>query len=233
MGKAANQGPFISGSAVTLLCFVSGATDVLSYLTLGRIFTSAMTGCTALLVIAIINTKYRKALRAGLSLFSYTLGGAVATLLQPRAEDQANQPFALRRLLIAEALLLAAYCIVAALAHHPAKPAIRDPLVVLSALAMGIQAVAARQTHEKGITTVVLNITITSIIVALTKGTTGRGHHPMTRHTALQLTVLASYATGAALTAGALTEHWFPGDLLPLAGILATLTLYFRKSNQT
>lgn len=232
MGSGGERGTWVAGSAVTLLCFVSGATDVLSYMTLGRIFTSAMTGCTAVLFVALISLKYQKAIRAGLSLLSYAVGGAVATLLQPRQDRRADEPVVLRRLLVAEAVLLTIYCIVAALAPQTMPPDVRDGLVFLSALAMGIQAVTARHIHEKGITTVVLNITITSLIVALTKGATGRGERPVTRHNGLQAIVLAGYAVGAGVSAGALFEHWFAGDLLPLAGVLITLALPFQQNHR-
>ncbi len=219
-----------AGAAVTLMCLTSGATDVLSYLTLGHIFTSSMTGVTALLIIALAVGKRPTAIRAGVSIASYLVGGALAAMLRPpkHAPDSARR--SVRRLLIVEAMLLAVYCVIAASAPHPVTGALRDILIVLSAMTMGIQSVAARQTHEQGITTVVLNTTMTSIVVALTERGSGRRSKPLSAHFGLKIIAIAGYVTGAAVVAAALVNHWFAADLVPLAATCVALALYLRRS---
>jgi uncharacterized membrane protein YoaK (UPF0700 family) len=212
------------------MSLTSGATDVLSYLTLGHVFTSSMTGVTALLIIALAEAKRPTAVRAGISIASYLAGGALAAMVRPpkHAPDSARR--SVRRLLSVEAVLLATYCLIAANAPQGAMGGLRDVLIVLSAMTMGIQSVAARQTHERGITTVVLNTTMTGIVVALTERCSGRRTQPLSAHFGLKLLAIMGYATGALVVAGTLMNHWFAADLVPLAATCAALSLYLRPS---
>jgi uncharacterized membrane protein YoaK (UPF0700 family) len=221
-----DQGNRIAGTAVTLLCFASGATDVLSYLTLGHIFTSAMTGVTALLLIALVGQKFPTAIRAAVSLFSYMLGGAMAVLLRSRVEHKIRNPSAMRRLLACEVFMLGSYCFISAVVSHPLLGIARYSLIFLSALAMGIQAVIARDIHESGITTVVLNITLTSIVIGLTQWACRREVDHVPGRNKLQMLVVLAYAIGAAGAAVGLRTHAVDSDILPLAAVLITLVLY-------
>jgi uncharacterized membrane protein YoaK (UPF0700 family) len=72
-----------ASASALLLCLGAGATDILSYLTLGKIFTSAMTGCAALLFVKATGGDFSTALRAALALASYLAGCALAVALQP------------------------------------------------------------------------------------------------------------------------------------------------------
>ncbi|GBR75233.1 YoaK family protein [Acidiphilium acidophilum] len=226
MEQAAADNAGIAGTGVTLLCFASGATDVLSYLTLGHVFTSAMTGCMALFCLTLINRKFAAASRAGASLLSYAVGSAAATLLQPRDPAKVRTLPVVRRLLLAETLSLAVYCTVSLLVDHPFAGAARYGLIVLSATAMGIQAVAARDIHERGIITVVLNITITSVVIALTRRLTNRGLAHLPAHNRLQGIVILGYAAGALASAGAFVSGFASPGLLPLAAVLLTLIMF-------
>lgn len=226
MDQAEGGSGFVAGSGVTLLCFASGATDVLSYLTLGHIFTSAMTGCMALLFVAIVAGKRGAAIRAALSLLSYVAGGAVATLLQPGDPDKVQARPVIRRLLVAELVILGLYGVGAALAGHVIAVDVRYGLIFLSALAMGIQAVTARDIHERGIITVVLNITITSVVVALTRRLTHRGLDRLPWHNRLQAIVIVGYALGAAGSGVALVSGVVSPAVLPFAAVLVTLGLF-------
>lgn len=213
----------MAGTGVTLLCFASGATDVLSYLTLGHVFTSSMTGCMALFCLTLVTRKFAAATRAATSLLSYAAGGVAATLLQPREPARAGALFVVRRLLLVETLILAAYCVISVRLGHPATGSTRYGLIVLSALAMGLQAVTARDIHERGIITVVLTITITSVLVALTRRITHRGLNHLPAHNRLQAIVILGYAVGAIASAAGFVSGVISPGLLPFAAVLLTL----------
>jgi hypothetical protein len=111
----------IASTSAVLLCFAAGVTDILSYMTLGSIFTSAMTGCAALFFVKVSAAQYPTAVRAALAICSYLAGCMLAAALQPRDEALVKTPFTLRRLLLAECVLLGMYVIVAAKASAPAR----------------------------------------------------------------------------------------------------------------
>jgi len=222
----------IASASAVILCFVAGTTDVLSYLTLGQIFTSAMTGCAALFFLKATGGHYPAALRAALALASYMLGCALATLLQPREAKEVKSPRTLRNLLLVEVALLLGYCVLAALAAHPATGAARLWLIVISATAMGLQSIVAQDLSEPGISTVVLNPTMTSLGMALTKRMIGQ-ERKLPRDNRLQIFVLIAYAAGALMTAVVIARHVTEVNWVPLVGVAVVLGLYQKVSRST
>ncbi|HEX7389604.1 MAG TPA: DUF1275 family protein, partial [Acidiphilium sp.] len=99
----------IAANAVVLLCFASGATDVLSYVTLGQIFTSAMTGAAALFFINLAGGDGAAAARAAIALASFVAGAAIAAAIQPRDPVRARADRPLCLLLGIEVVLLGIY----------------------------------------------------------------------------------------------------------------------------
>src|ERR671918_41811 len=67
--------------SLVFLSLASGCTDVLSFLRLGNVFTSAMTGNTALLAIALGQGQLFAAMRSLMALIGFIIGIAVATAL--------------------------------------------------------------------------------------------------------------------------------------------------------
>jgi uncharacterized membrane protein YoaK (UPF0700 family) len=212
-----------ASASALLLCLGAGATDILSYLTLGKIFTSAMTGCAALLFVKATGGDFSTALRAALALASYLAGCALAVALQPADSSQVKSPVTLRRLLLLECLLLGVYCCLAL--HGPPQPkgSLRLWLIFISAAAMGVQSIVARDLSEPGISTVVLNPTMTSLAAACANLCLGRTP-TLPRPNRLQIAVLAAYATGALLTAYGL-KHSLSVAFIPLAAALSVLAL--------
>ena len=212
-----------SASAV-LLCLGAGATDVLSYLTLGKIFTSAMTGCAALLFVKAPGGDFPTAMRAALALASYVVGCGLAVGLQPANSDKVKSPFTLRRLLLLECILLGCYCIVAL--HGPARPAgaLLLSLIFISAAAMGVQSIVAQDLSEPGISTGVLNPTMTSLSVACMNVLRGR-EPKLPRPNRLQAIVLGAYAIGALLAAFGVSKDPFAVPYVPLVAALSVLAL--------
>ncbi len=217
--------PRITASAsAVLLCFGAGATDVLSYLTLGKIFTSAMTGCAALLFVKATGGDFPTAMRAALALASYVVGCGLAVALQPADAAQTKSPFTLRRLLLLECILLGCYCILAA--HGAPRPTgvLRLCLIFASATAMGVQSIVAQDLAEPGISTVVLNPTMTSLSTACMNVLRGRVPK-LPRPNRLQAIVLVAYAVGALWTAFGISGDPHAVAYLPLAAGLSVLAL--------
>jgi uncharacterized membrane protein YoaK (UPF0700 family) len=211
--------------SAALLCLAAGATDVLSYMTLGKIFTSAMTGCAALFFVKSSGGDFATATRALLALASYFLGCGIGTMLQPRDPSQMKSPATLRRLLLAECLFLTAYVGLALAGSHPAAGADRYVLIFLSACAMGIQSIIALDLSEPGVSTVVLNPTMTSLGVALTKRLAGR-EPALPGPNRVQIAVLAAYAVGAVLTAFAVRANIHAANALPLLAVAGVLVMF-------
>lgn len=213
-----------ASASALLLCVAAGATDILSYLTLGQIFTSAMTGCAALFFVKSLGGQEAAAARAALALASYLAGCMLAAALQPAGDTRVKTPLTLRRLLAAESFLLAGYVLIALPPPHPAIGATRLVLIAMSATAMGVQSIVARDLSEPGISTVVLNPTMTSLGLALARFILGRTR-PLPRPNRLQLLVLVAYAAGALTAALGVKAHLLETSLLPLLTVLAVLAL--------
>lgn len=219
-GNAAPEPTFGRKEALlALLAMASASSDVLSFLVFHQVFTSAMTGNTALLGSALGQGQAPAAAHAAVALGSFIGGVAIGTL----AAGEGRQSRALALVLALEALCLTLF---AALWYSLARPADGGsayPLILLSALAMGLQIVAARQVNLPGIPTVVVTSTLTSFVVNATLS--ARRGEALPVHAWRQAAIVLSYAAGA-LAAGA-AAALRPGlfALLPLAAVLTALVL--------
>lgn len=183
-----------------------------------------MTGCAALLFVKVTGGHYPTALRAALALASYVVGCALSVGLQPADSRRVKSPYTLRRLLMLECILLGSYCILALHSAAPPAGTLRLCLIFISAAAMGVQSIVARDLSEPGISTVVLNPTMTSLSVACTNLFLGRVTR-LPRPNRLQAFVLAAYAAGALLAAFGISKDPSVVAYLPLAAALSVLAL--------
>ncbi len=204
---------------LALLAFASASTDVLSFLALNEVFTSAMTGTTALLGMALGQGRALAAARALLALLGFVLGVVAGTL----ARGPDDHPRALAAVLGVEALCLGLFAVLWYALDRPAGNAIVYLLIFLSALGMGVQIIAARQVNLPGIPTIVFTSTLASIVMMATDAAARRRPLPVdARH---QGAVFVTYLA-AAVFAGWLASR-NPGVLvlLPLGAVLAALAL--------
>ena len=88
------------------LSLASGCTDVMSFLKLGDLFASAMTGNSALLAIALARGQMLPASRSLTALAGFMLGASLATLTAVPGEAPQNTPRRLRALLLMEIVLI-------------------------------------------------------------------------------------------------------------------------------
>ena len=159
------------------LSFASGCTDVLSFLEFGDVFTSAMTGNTALLAIAIGRDHLLAASHSLTALLGFAVGVMLAAALSGLRDEGQSPRKRLGRLLLVEHACLggcAALWIASSASFEGGAP---YAIILLSAVSMGIQGVAARVMGSTGISTIVFTSVLISIVTSLTS--------VFTRHTNL------------------------------------------------
>lgn len=211
--------------ALSLLSVGSGSTDVLSFVLLAGVFTSAMTGNTALLGLALGHGQLATAARAVDALVAFLCGVGAGTLLQERTVQER----ALMTVLAAETLCLGLFATVFDVVEQPLHGPVMYPLIFIMATAMGLQSIAARIFNLPGIPTVVFTSTLTSIGRALTLAVVRR--QPISFDTLRQVAVFISYF-GGALFAGALASaHPKIVVALPFALVLCTLVVIGRRAS--
>lgn len=183
------------------LSLASGCTDVLSFLKLGDLFTSAMTGNTALLAIAIGRGQLLAASRSLCALLGFTLGVALATVIYAPWHAQQNARRGLKRLLLLELVFLGGCAALWSASPDPVQGGALYAVIVLSAFSMGIQAVGARSINSSGISTIVFTTgliqIVTSAIGTLTRRAAGGPSPASNAH----LGTFAAFGLGAVLSA--------------------------------
>jgi uncharacterized membrane protein YoaK (UPF0700 family) len=198
--QADPQGLGLSDLGLALMALASGSTDVMAFLTLGDIFTSAMTGNVAFLAIAIGQGQLHSALLTSLALFGFIGGVMVATTLYSPRKPSARA--VLRPLFAFEIACLAAFAGAWYAVDRSLGGLGLDLLIVLSAIAMGVQGVAARHVNAPGINTIVFTSTLVAIVMSITGAVTRPSvHPPVATRTVRQILILLTYAIGGLIAA--------------------------------
>ncbi len=188
-----------------LLSLVAGGIDVLSYLALG-VFTSAMSGNTIVLGLALGEGNLAEAANSLLAFVGYILGVAAATPLGSSRVDEDGSR-ARHRVLLAEAVLLAAFAALWAVrVGIPGFPSFRRELILLAGAGMGLQAAVARKMNVPGINTVVFTSTLTAIVGALADAAFRRAPRRVQPQTWRQIGAFVLYLASA-VGIGALSLH--------------------------
>lgn len=151
-----------------LLTWAAGSVDAVSYLGLGHVFTAMMTGNTVLLGLAIGQGQALAALRSVIALAGFCLGAAVGAFIVERDKKQQDWPPAVTGALALEGITLGLFTITWHLTDAARSAGMLHVLILLSGLAMGIQAAAVRHLGVPGIATTYITGTLTSLMVELT-----------------------------------------------------------------
>ncbi len=222
-GSGAGQ---IGRSSLGLACLslASGCIDVLSFLKLGDLFASAMTGNTALLAIALARGEMLPASRSLTALLGFMLGASLATLMHVPGRAQQNTPRRLRTLLLLEIVLLGGCAALWSVSPDPIQGAALYSVILLSAVSMGIQGVAARQINVSGISTIVFTSVLISMVMSITAKLADHdnpsGLPPSTK---AHIGTFAAYLGGAALAAIMVSRQLGWLVWIPMAAVLLSL----------
>jgi uncharacterized membrane protein YoaK (UPF0700 family) len=212
---------------LAFLALASGTTDVMAFLTLGNIFTSAMTGNMALLAIAVGQGRLVSALLSFLALVGFVFGVAVATAIYHPGKSSARA--VLRPLVIVEIACLAGFAVAWYEVDRSLESFGLEALILMSATAMGIQGVVARHINAPGINTIVFTSTLVAIVMSVTGSLARPSLHPPVRiRTVRQIGIFLAYGLGGLLAAIMIWHdagiiQWVP--FLAVAGAVGCLEL--------
>jgi uncharacterized membrane protein YoaK (UPF0700 family) len=158
-GRDARHGPL--PPLLLAMTVVTGLVDAFSYLALGHVFVANMTGNVVFLGFAIAGAEGFSIVPSIAAIGSFALGALIGGSIGSRYADHRG------RLLIAAASiqsgLVAAAVILAALSGTAVPEGYRYALIVVLAVAMGIQNAGVRKLAVPDLTTTVLTMTITGI----------------------------------------------------------------------
>ena len=204
----------IRDSLVVLLTLTTGAVDVTSFLALGNVFSSVVTGDMVLLGAAAGTGRPELAVHSGVALAGYLAGVvAGAPLAARRPQATGTWPPSVTVILAVELVILVAFSVGWELAGtHPTGGG-QLALVAVLAAAMGLQAAAVRRLGQ--MSTTYLTSTLTALVAGLVTGSKPDGM-------ARSLGVLATLIIGA-IAASALLEEaraWVPLVILVPLGLV-------------
>jgi uncharacterized membrane protein YoaK (UPF0700 family) len=223
-----------------MLAFTSGYIDAVSYLGLGSIFTSNMTGNTVLLGLALGQRKGLAALRSVIALVGYIGGAAAGSTIVDRDAKRVMWPFTVTMALATEFLVLLAFTIGGFVAGSIPGDFTLYSLTALAAIAMGIQSTAVRVLGVSGVATTYITGTWTSLVSGLTtrlrSAASGRefkkGSLPFAG-TGIQAAVVSVYILAAVAGGLAETTLFLNAALVPavIVGVVVLVALVrFRRN---
>jgi uncharacterized membrane protein YoaK (UPF0700 family) len=201
---------------VVLLTITSGAVNAVSFLALGKVFSSVITGNLVLLGLAATTHSAPEALHAGLGIAGYAAGVLVAAPLAARGSQQTDTwPASVTATLGVELIVLAAFCIGWELSDGSPHDGGQLALLIVAAAAMGMQSAAVNRLGQMSST--YLTSTLLGVLAGLATRTKPEG-------LGRSLGALAAVVVGA-LAGGILARSahaWLPvAVLLPLAVVVA------------
>ncbi len=210
----------VSGATgvLVLTVFTAGLVDVLSFATLGAIFTSAMTGNLALLGFYAATGAFHSAARSLSALLGFVLGCAVGLLLSRRRTDRS----AIRRILGVETAVIVICAIGAMQSSLSARNDFVPFEIVLLAFAMGLQSIIGARLKQTNVvfTTTLIKIVSAAIGATREEGSAGERH----RDTA----VVVAYLIGALIAGVTIVKHFGSALLIPVVAI-GIAFVYARK----
>jgi uncharacterized membrane protein YoaK (UPF0700 family) len=215
---------------VAVLALTSGAVDATSFLALGQVFSSVMTGNLVLLGVAASNHNAGQAIHAGVAIAAFGAGVLAGAPIAARAGNRGSSsersgvwPAGVTLTLALELCLLVAFSVgweLSPASHHGTA---RLALLILFAAAMGLQSAAVSRLGRMSST--YLTGTLTGVLTALVtrSGQDGRRR---------DVSALGAVAVGA-LAAGLLmtvAPAWVPAAVLaPLAAATSIAAIRFGR----
>ena len=143
------------------LTFVTGLVDAFAYLTLGHVFVANMTGNVVFLGFAVAGAPGFSIGASATAIAAFSLGALAAGRIAKRCGN--HRARLLSSSIAVQAVFLCASVVLAAASGSPVTEEYRYALIVVLAIAMGIQNAAARTIAVPELTTTVLTMTLTGI----------------------------------------------------------------------
>jgi uncharacterized membrane protein YoaK (UPF0700 family) len=201
---------------VVLLTVTSGAVNAVSFLALGKVFSSVITGNLVLLGVAATSHSPSEALHAGLAIAGYAAGALIGVLLAARRSHQADTwPASVTATLGAELFVLAGFSAGWELSHGRPHDAGQLALLIVLAAAMGMQSAAVRRLGQMSST--YLTSTLLGVLAGLVTGGRPEG---LGRSIGVLVAIVLGALAGGILAKSAYA--WLPvAVLLPLAVVVA------------
>ena len=208
-------------SLVVPLAFGAGVVNVTSFLALGKVFSSVITGNLVVLGMAAANVQPGLALRSGLALAGYSAGVLIGAPIAARGRLQIWPP-AVTEALCAELCLLVVFTVGWEAGRQ--QPGWRIALLILLAAAMGVQSTAVRRLGS--ISATYLTGTLTGVLTGFITSSRPAGHWR-------DVGVIVALATGAGAGAALirLAPAWLPAlALLPLSTVIVAASWLRRRT---
>jgi uncharacterized membrane protein YoaK (UPF0700 family) len=217
----------IRDSLVTALTFAAGSIDALSFLTLGGVFSSFMSGNTLTLGLRIGLGNFPLALNSMAAVFGYIAGVALgANIGYQSSISNKTWPYAVTKILAAEFLMIILFTVVGFIAGNSDSIVVYF-LILLASISMGMQSAAVRALGISGVTATYVTGTWTSFIIGLVSI---RRSHPSQRtikqkqDTIIQALTLVAYVAGGA-TGGLMGTHLLIGAAIIPCGIIGSVLI--------
>jgi len=209
---------------LALLAGAAGMMDALSYTRLDHVFTSAMTGNTALLGLALGELEYAAVLRSSLAFGGFVAGLAIGALLLGNGIERGRWSRGVTAALWVELVLLAAFTAAWLITTDTRSTTVLYSLIVLAAAGMGLQSVAVWQLRVPGISTTFFTGTLTSIVISSVRFVRpGQDVAQKPSNTLRQIMALVAYVVGAAIAGVAAAHQLEAVSVLPLIAVLIVL----------
>jgi uncharacterized membrane protein YoaK (UPF0700 family) len=141
------------------MTLVTGLVDAFSYLVLGHVFVANMTGNVVLLGFALVGAPGFSIAASVAAVAAFGVGALVGGKIGSRFARDRGQLFSIAASI--QAVFLASGVVLAALGGTPVTNGFRYSVIVVLAIAMGIQNAGARKLAVPDLTTTVLTMTIT------------------------------------------------------------------------
>ena len=199
---------------VVLLTITAGAVNAVSFLVLGKVFSSVITGNLVLLGVAATTHSSIEASHAGAALAGYAAGVLLGAPLSARRSQQAGTwPAGVTVTLAAELVVLAGFCAGWELSDGSPHGGGQFTLLIAAAAAMGMQSAAVRRLGQMSST--YLTSTLTGVLAGLVTRTRPEG-------LGRSLGALAALVVGA-VAGGILARSayaWLPVAVLLPVGVV-------------
>jgi uncharacterized membrane protein YoaK (UPF0700 family) len=158
-GRTTKQGPL--PPLLVSMTLVTGLVDAFSYLVLGHVFVANMTGNVVLLGFALVGAPGFSIAASLAAIAAFGIGALVGGKIGSRFARNRGELFSVAASI--QAAFLVSGVILAAISGSPVPDRYRYFVIVVLAIAMGIQNASARKLAVPDLTTTVLTMTITGV----------------------------------------------------------------------